>query len=138
MAVVSKILRWTCLILALSLLIEGVALFIGMTILNPGHEWVTILNIIFLVIDILVAAGLLRLVFCQPNLGKSILLYGLLIISIITHAYRGIEYILQIQTRFLLNEALFLVNLLKLGLTLVALIIGLYLYLQLHKIAFPI
>ena len=76
--------------------------------------------------------------FRQPNLGNSILLYGLLIISIITHTYQGIEYSLQIQARFLLNEALFLVNLLKLGLALVALIIGLYLYLQLHKIAFPI
>jgi hypothetical protein len=121
-----KILWWTVLILALILLIEGAALFIGLNLLSPGFEW-TITNNLLLIIDIFVAAGLLRLEFRQPDLEKSMGLNVLLVITIVTHAYRGIEYVLPVPTKFLFNEALFWVNMLKLGLAIVALIIGIYL-----------
>jgi hypothetical protein len=124
----SKLLWWSCLVLALILLFEGAALFIGMTILSPGNEWANIINIVLLIIDILAAAGLLRVAFRSSNLEKSVLLYGLLVTVLITHAYRAMEYFLPIPTRFLFNEALFLVNGLKLALAVLALIVGLYLY----------
>jgi hypothetical protein len=130
MTIMDRIFRWTCLILALILLIEGAALFIGIAIGDPGNEWVNITNILFVVIDILVAAGLLRIVFRRQDLERPMLPFLLLFITIITHIYRGIEYFLPIQTRFLFTEVLFIVNGVKLGLALGALVIGLYLYFQ--------
>jgi hypothetical protein len=128
MKVLSKLLWWSCLVFALILLFKGAALFIGMTILSPGNEWTNIINILLLIIDILVAAGLLRVVFRSSDLEKSILLYVLLVTTVITHAYRAIEYFLPIPTRFLFNEVLFLVNGLKLVLAVLVLVVGLYLY----------
>ncbi len=124
-----KILRWTILVLALILLIEGAALFIGMNLLSPGAEW-TLLNNVLLIIDIFVAAGLFRLVLRQTNFDRSIGLFVLLVISIITHAYRTIEYFLPVPSKFIFNEALFLVNALKLGLAIATLIIGIYLQIK--------
>jgi hypothetical protein len=124
----SKVLWWSCLVLALILLFEGAALFIGMTILSPGNEWANIVNIVMLIIDILVAAGLLRVVFRSSNLEKSILFYVLLVTALITHAYRAMEYLLFIPTRFLFNEVLFLVNGFKLGLAVLVLVMGFYLF----------
>ncbi len=129
MTSLSKILRWTILILALILLIEGAALFIGMNLLSPGAEW-TLLNNVLLIIDIFVAAGLFRLVLRQTNFDRSIGLFVLLVISIITHAYRTIEYFLPVPSKFIFNEALFLVNALKLGLAIATLIIGIYLQIK--------
>jgi hypothetical protein len=110
------------------MLFEAAALFIGMAILSPGNEWANLINILLLVIDILVAAGFLRVVFRSSNLAKSILLYILLVTTIISHAYRAMEYFLPIPTRFLFNEVLLLVNCLKLVLAVLALLVGLYLY----------
>ena len=124
-----KILRWTILVLALILLIEGAALFIGMNLLSPGAEW-TLLNNLLLIIDIFVAAGLLRLVLRQTNFDRPIGLFSLLVITIITHAYRTIEYFLPVPSKFIFNEALFLVNALKLGLAIATLIIGIYLQIK--------
>ncbi len=134
MTSLSKVFWWTCLILALVLLIEGAALFIGLSILSPGSGWANITNNLLLIIDIFVGAGLLRLVLRRPNPENAISLYVLLVITIITHAYRGIEYFLPITTRFLFNEALFLVNGLKLGLAIFALVVGLYLFLKSPRI----
>jgi len=124
-----KILRWTILVLALILLIEGAALFIGMNLLSPGAEW-TLLNNLLLIIDILVAAGLLRLVLRHTNFDRPIGLFILLVITIITHAYRTIEYFLPVPSKFIFNEALLLVNALKLGLAIATLIIGIYLQIK--------
>ena len=124
-----KILRWTILVLALILLIEGAALFIGMNLLSPGAEW-TLFNNLLLIIDIFVAAGLLRLVLRQTNFDRPIGLFSLLVITIITHAYRTIEYFLPVPSKFIFNEALFLVNALKLGLAIATLIIGIYLQIK--------
>ena len=128
MKALSKFLWWSCLVLALTLLFGGAALFIGMTILSPGNEWANITNIVLLIIDILVAAGLLRVVFRSSELEKSILLHTLLVTTVFTHTYRAVEYFLPIPTRYLFNEALFLVNGLKLVLAVLGLIIGLYFY----------
>ncbi len=130
----SKLIRWTSLILALILLLEGATLFIGMVILNPGNPWAIPVNILFLILDILVAAGILRIVLRRSDPEKSILIYLLLVITIITHAYRAFEYFLQIPTRFLFNEALLVMNGLKLGIVVLVLIVGLYLYLKTPKV----
>lgn len=134
MTSLSKVFWWTCLVLALVLLIEGAALFIGISILSPGNAWANITNNLLLIIDIFVGAGFLRLVLRQPNPEHSVLVYVLLVITVITHAYRGIEYFLPISTKFLINEALFLVNGLKLGLAILALVVGLYLFLKSPRI----
>ena len=119
---------WSCLVVALIMLFEGTALFIGMIILSPGNDWVNLTNILLLVIDIFVAAGLLRVIFRGSDREKSVLMYVLLVITTITHAYRAVEYFLPIPTRFLFNELLFFVNDLKLVLAVLALVVGLYLY----------
>ncbi|MFX1318792.1 MAG: hypothetical protein ACFE9D_03415 [Promethearchaeota archaeon] len=125
MTFLPKILRWISLVLALILLIEGAALFIGMNLLSPGVEW-TLTNNLLLIIDILVAAGLLRLLLRQTNFDRPIGLYVLLVITIITQAYRTVEYFLPVPSKFIFNETLFLVNALTLGLAITALIIGIY------------
>ena len=119
---------WSCLVVALIMLFEGTALFIGIIILSPGNDWVNLTNILLLVIDIFVAAGLLRVVFRGSDREKSVLMYVLLATTMITHVYRAIEYFLPIPTRFLFNELLFFMNGLNLVLAVLALVAGFYLY----------
>ncbi|MFW9935473.1 MAG: hypothetical protein ACFFDU_08255 [Candidatus Thorarchaeota archaeon] len=130
MAILRTILRWTSLVLALILLIEGAALFIGMVVLSPGNPWVNVPNTLFLIIDILVGAGILRLVIRHSDMEYSLWFFILITTTVITHLYRAVEFFLPNLTKFLFNDALFLMNSLKLGFTLLALVIGLYLFFQ--------
>ena len=128
MTILPKLVRWISLVLALILLIEGAALFIGMVILSPGNPWATGINVLLLVLDILIAAVILRIVLRNPDIEHSIPLYVLLTITILTHGYRATEFFLQLPTRFLFNDTLFAMNVLKIGLAIFLLTIGLYLY----------
>ena len=128
MTVLPKLVRWISLVLALILLIEGAALFIGMVILSPGNPWPTGINVLLLILDILIGAVLLRISIRNPDIEHSIPLYVLLVIVILTQGYRASEFFLLIPTRFLFNDVLFALNALKIGLAILILIVGLYLY----------
>jgi hypothetical protein len=101
---------------------EAVALVVGVHILGPDNNpWASPKNNLLLGLDILTGLGLVILVATNRNGQPTTAIYGLLLISIVTHGYRGWEYLIGAGNRFCDNVPLFVVNSLKLaGLVVVA------------------
>ncbi len=93
---------------------EAFALFVGMHLLSPSHNpWLSAKNDSLLGLDLVTGLGLIYLVAVQDGLAGS--LFWLFVgIGLLTHSYRAWEYFAATHNRFCANQALFIVNNLKL------------------------
>ena len=124
---IEKIYSGTCIILALLVIGEALALIIGMNLSgSEGKEWLSLKNSFLLIIDI--AMGLLALILIFMNSKKKLLIFIIIVVIIIcvSHFYREIEYFLIISNKFCINLPLFIFNSLKLILSLICIIFGIY------------
>lgn len=128
MTSVEKLYYWFNISLGLPVVIEALALFIGMNILvSERVEWATLKNNFILSIDIVTGIGILYISFFKKEHNLSIVFYGLLFIILISHLYREIEFFTKIPVKFAHNTPLFIVNSIKFLLSVGCLGLGLYL-----------
>jgi hypothetical protein len=101
---------------------EALALAVGMHVLSPsGNPWISLKNDLFLALDVLTGLGLVVLMVANKRVVASGILYALVFLSFIAHAYREWGYLARAGNAVCANVPLFVVNNLKLiGLLVVA------------------
>ncbi len=126
---IEKIYNGMCIVLALLVIGEALALIIGMNLSgSEGKEWLSLKNSFLLIIDIIM--GLLAFIFILIDSKRKFSILVIVILTIIcaTHFYREIEYFLNVSNKFCINLPLFIFNSLKLTLALICIIFGLYIF----------
>lgn len=104
---------------------EALALLIGMHVLSERPNlWISVKNDFLLILDLVSALGLVLIVM-NRNAILSNAFYVLVIVSILSHGYRGWEYFADIQNKFCINLPLFIINDLKLLGLLIVLVLNL-------------
>jgi len=94
---------------------EALALTLGMRILGRRDSpWICRKNDLLLEIDLFTGLGLIILTAISAHPDAAIPFYVLVILSIITHSYRELEFLTRAESAFCANKPLFVVNNLKL------------------------
>jgi hypothetical protein len=112
----------------ISLLIGGEALtlLIGMHFLSERPNlWISIKNDFLLLLDLVTALGLFLIVMMNKDVFASNAFYVFALVSLLSHGYRGWEYLACVQNKFCINVPLFIINDLKLLGLLIVLVLNL-------------
>jgi len=108
-------LRLITLLTALIICGEALALTVGMVLVQRGHNpWFTAKNAIILGLDLFLGGVLVYLVWLGNDPIGSWIFTGAVLISLLTHTYRDLEYFSGQPHPFCANQPLFVVNNLKL------------------------
>lgn len=104
------------LVLGLTVAGESIALLMGTTFSGfEGQEWQTPSNMFFMIIDIITGVAIIFLIFVKAELTNyPLVLSVFVVIVIMTHLFREMQYLLDIPNKYLKNRPLFIVNNLKL------------------------
>lgn len=95
---------------------EALALLVGMVFLSPkGNPWISTKNSVLLGLDILTGLGMVVLIVLLHRMDVIYLFYGCVLLSILTHGYREVEYLVRAGNPFCINTPLFIVNSIKLA-----------------------
>lgn len=109
---------------------EALALLIGMHFLSERPNlWISIKNDFLLLLDLVTALGLFLIVMMNKDVTASNAFYVFALVSLLSHAYRGWEYLACVPNKFCINVPLFIINDLKL--------LGLVIVLVLHLVGQP-
>lgn len=101
------------LILALAIFIEAVALLFGMSVIKKNKEWLTVRNIIIILVDLL-TGGILFWITIHSLSGFDSVLTEIYLAIIVSHSYRFAEGFLQQKNKFCFSKTLIIANNLKL------------------------
>jgi hypothetical protein len=102
---------------------EALALMIGMHVLNTDpHPWISLKNDALAISDIIIGLGLIGIGLMAGS-ASAIPFYSLSALAVLTHLYRGGEYLVGIRSAFCFNAPLFIVNNVKLVGALVILLV---------------
>ena len=105
---------------------EALALAFGIGILNRRKiEWLNGKNLLLLALDVLAGGVLIWAGFGLGSGGVSrVMLFGSLVILLVTHTYRTWEYLAHQPNPFCFNLALFIVNEIKSTAALIVLVLA--------------
>ncbi|MBN1260849.1 MAG: hypothetical protein JXB35_09230 [Anaerolineae bacterium] len=91
---------------------ESLALLIGMHGVIKTSPWLTLKNELFAISDVVLGAALIVLALNGAE-ARSGLLLGLLVSGLVSHGYRAWSYLAGIESRFIFNLPLFILNALR-------------------------
>ena len=111
--------------ISLPIILEAVALVIGMHVMGRGRSWRSVKNDVLLITDIAAGIAILCLAIIDAKVHQSTLFYIFITILLITHAYRQREYLADTNNPFCDNKPLLIVNNVKLVGLAVILVYGL-------------
>jgi len=101
MVILESLYPWLNLFLGLFILIEALVLFLGMNILvSETVDWATLKNNGILLIDIISGLGILYFSFYRKNMNLSTLFYVFLLVILVSHLYREIEFFTSHSLKF--------------------------------------
>jgi len=101
------------LLLAIVIIVEATALTIGMAIIKKNKKWLTVRNIIILIVD-LITGGILLWISINSLSNYSSVLTEIYIAIIASHIYRLAEDFLPREVKFCFNKPLVIINYIKL------------------------
>jgi len=128
MIALAELYHWLLLLLGLPVVIEALALFLGMNIfVSEPVDWVTWKNNYFLGLDLFTGLGLLFMALGKKDVTRSPLFFGLLAVIFLGHLYRELEGFTLQPLKFCHTHPLLLVNTMKLSLSVGCLSLGLFL-----------
>ncbi|MBY9007494.1 MAG: hypothetical protein KGD63_12120 [Candidatus Lokiarchaeota archaeon] len=126
-----EIIFWLNIIFSLIVIGEASALIIGMNISSQeGYNWLTLKNYVIIILDIVLGIIIFFLILNNKGINNYLYIIFFLIIIVVTHLYRDFEFFYDINDKFCFNMPLFLVNNLKLILSIGC--ISLVTYIQLN------
>ncbi len=106
------------LITALIIFVEALALFVGMEFFSDSKVWLNSKNNILLLLDILIGFTFLFIFIYVKEYLDDTLVAVLAVISIVAHAFRELEYFMDVRNKFCFNIPLLIINSIKIiGLT---------------------
>ncbi|MBD3405326.1 MAG: hypothetical protein GF411_04205 [Candidatus Lokiarchaeota archaeon] len=116
MQIVEIVIDILIIILGLVVAGEAIALFLGSSLSGFERQtWQTIPNITFLVFDIITGVAIVFLTIAKKELTNyPLVLSTFIVVIIITHLLRDIEFLIDTVEKFIANTPLLVVNNLKL------------------------